>query len=280
VKRIPIHIEVDAPISRIYGEGFVKHRGGYLLFPHSLLRAEILLKDIPPELRKSPLMQVSSSSTFARHGVEIGRSQTEFYHSVTKWVVSHKLGVGLVNFNRFPVLVREGDPVRVMNDLHAFAGTRGSINSKLRLGNEVLELDTRKMPVARVGGRRVPYLDPRLKGKDSPFVPRDIGKGLDVRIGDFIVVLSQDEVNVPKDRFGDLSIARDGLHHLSTKFIHSGFKGKIALEFMAHDNFKLKPGDIIANLHLIKPHEMITLKQYKGKYQEQKTAKPKALTWV
>jgi deoxycytidine triphosphate deaminase len=270
-------LEVDAPISRIHGEGFVKHKGGYLLFPQSFMRAEILLKDIPPELRKSPLMQVCSSSTFARHGVEIGRSMSEFQRSFEKGVVPKIIELGLVNFNRFPVLVREGDPVRVMSDLHAFAGTRGSVNSKLRLGNEVLELNARKMPVVRVGGKHVSYLDPRLKGKDSPFAPRGIGRGLDVKIGDFIVVLSRDEVSVPKDRFGHLSIARDGLHHLSAKFLHSGFRGKVALEFMVHDNFTLKPGDVVANLHLIRPHGAVELKQYKGKYQEQKTAKPKAI---
>ncbi len=272
--KIPVHMEVDAPIFKIRSEGLKKHKNGFLLPPGGIAYAEIRIKDIPVELRKSPFMGVASTSTFARHGIEIMRSHADFQRALSNGVSSRIIAI-IHNVGRRHALVREGDPVRIMHTLHAFAAKGESSHQPLHLGNEVLVLDEGKLPTFSDGKIKRPYLDPRLKGKKSPFVSKPVGKGLKVKPGDFIVVSAEELLEIPRDMFGHVFVGHDALSHLSAKFIHSGFKGRIALEFLVTKPALLRKGAVVARLGLVQPNGAVELKQYTGRYQGQKSALPR-----
>jgi hypothetical protein len=185
------------------------------------------------------------------------------------------------NWSATPVLIREGDPARLINSAELIGATthatvlstnpRTSAVGKLmnlHASDQVVRINTSALDKVNVAGREVAYVDPH-----SPRFKTEKFKKLRVEPGDFVVIATKENYSVPAGHVAFVHSAADDLHHTSARLVHSGSSGILALEFQALRKRTIKPGDHVAFLtaHAVN----VDRPAYSGRYDGQKTPSPK-----
>lgn len=205
------------------------------------------------DLRGFESARFMSTSTFGRCGIHIER----------KWDRAK-----ITNRNETAaVLLREGDPIRLETGNPRLKKEGLKV---LHVGNKYLVLNKRKL--LRTKG--ISYIDPRSDKIRGFFREEQIPEnGLDLKPGNLFVGLTRETVKMRKGQHAHVfSYDPQVLKHLSSMFIHPGFNGRLAIEHLVTEKVIVKPGDEIA---LLQPFETGVVHAYQGKYQNQKSARPK-----
>jgi len=227
-------------------QGFVRTKGGWLLMPRQSIYALV-------DLYGFESARLMSSSTFGRCGIHIER----------KWNRAK-----ITNRNETTaVLLREGDLVRleVGNPNLDKKGVK-----VLHIGDKYLVLNKRKL----LKTKGISYIDPRSDNIRSFFREVEIPEtGLVLKPGNLFVGLTKETIKMKSGQHAHVfSHNPQVLKHLSSTFVHPGFNGKLAIEHLVTGRVRVKPGDEIA---LLQPFETGVVQMYKGRYQGQKSARPK-----
>ena len=273
------YFEQEVPMRQItaYSEAH-KTANGLLLLAGGLARATV---PIPRNFRGAFTLSAHSTSTFARCGINIVHTQAGLHQQLTSRNLPQTMEVVIHNWSATPVLIREGDPVRLMNRAELMAATASATALstsprtkavgrmlKLHASNQVVRVNTSALDKVNIAGREVAYVDPH-----APKFKTETFKQLHVQPGDFIVFSTKENYAVPPGHVAFVHDATDSLHHTSAKLAHSGSSGKMALEFQALRARTIKPGDHVA---FLTAHAVNTNKpSYRGRYSEQKTPSPK-----
>ncbi|NYZ75234.1 hypothetical protein H0O03_03155 [Candidatus Micrarchaeota archaeon] len=276
------YFEAESPLKELTALGSaIPVPGGLLLLPEGSAKATV---KIPPKFRKAFTIKPHSTSTFARLGINILHYASDYLQQLRRKQLPSKLEVVLHNWSSLPVLVREGDPCRLLNFSEILGAGAEPVATaprtkqahrmaELHAGNNLIKINLDKLPRARFGNDEIPYVDPRAKNLKQVFESHSFQK-LEVKPGDFIVISTKERMRVPADNVALVHSARDDLAHTSAVLAHAGWEGILALEFKAFHKATIRPGDHLAYLTAHAPQQL-ELPLYRGRYQSQETAEPK-----
>lgn len=273
------YFEQEVPMRQIiaYSQAH-KTAKGLLLPPGGLARATV---PIPKSFRNAFTLSAHSTSTFARCGINIVHTQTGLRQQLTRRTLPQTMQVMIHNWSATPVLIREGDPVRLINTAELMGSTAHATAlstapatravgklMKLHASDQVVRVNTSALNTVRVAGCEVAYVDPH-----NPQFKTEKFKQLHLQPGDFVVIATRENYSVPAGHVAFVHSAADDLNHTSARLVHSGSSGILALEFQALRKRTIKPGDHVA---FLTAHRINSDKPaYRGRYAEQKTPAPK-----
>ncbi len=260
----------------------VRTAEGFLLLPGGFAKAIV---PIPKQFRKAWTISAHSTSTFARCGVNIISHTGDRDRQLTRRILPSTMAVMLHNWSKTPVLVRERDPVRLLNSdelMGSIAGAAALKTSprtsaigkliKLHAGNEVILVNDAALHSATVDGEQIKYVDPHASNFSEQFTTARFIQ-LSVKPGDFVVISTRERKVVPAGHVALVHDATDHLRHTTARLLHSGSKGITALEFRAVHEGTIKPGDHVA---FLTAHAVNTGKApYAGRYHGEESAVPK-----
>ena len=197
------------------------HLGNKIKYPLVLGPGE----SIRIKMKISGIPLLSSTSTFARMGI-IAQISSRGMAGIVK-------DIGKRGFKR----KREVE-VQIIN--------MGNRDVRVERPIRIRLLDMEKLG-ERIGEIPLKYYGKYLKGSE------EVGKErIALSPGKYIVVSSQ-PVKVPRDAVGIVLEWKEGLQHISTRFVHPGFEGRLALEFYPLGKLvKIRKGEVVAKLVLFK----------------------------
>lgn len=119
-----------------------------------------------------------------------------------------------------------------------------------------------------------PYIDLRDQNLKNFTAAKKIeSEGLMLESGDFIVVLVQEDVEIPDGHIGVMHGMMDGLLHTTAILVYPRGEGKLALEFRVFKKTVMVPGMLAA---VLSAHRSVNpLTPYEGRYQNQHTVTPR-----
>lgn len=281
-----IFLHADCPLFDLaimsYGL-FVGDKKTILLFPNGIMKARVL---IPDELRESLTLQAHARSTFARLGMYVVFDQKKYAQRILEsHPIPPKLTVTVINWGEAPMLLREGDSIAISNAsiISAEEGTPPyaaprtityQSHTELHAGKEYIALNKEKLPRFFFGKEKsLPYVDPRNPHVSEYFETKIIPqKGLWVSPDGFLVVLTREQLEIPSNHIGMVHHAIDAIPHSSANLVYPDWRGHLALEFKAIRRIVITEGLHIAWIST--HHAQNPLVPYRGRYQNQQSAKP------
>lgn len=209
---------------------------GTFIFEGGVAEAKIL---VPEKFRGYILIHPHARSTFARLCLEITLSQLELQKMLREPLDS--LTVIILNWGRYPFLLRDGDAIALSNFLHAIAKpnvfpqtkprtTRYGSLVDLHAGDTYSEIIEKNLPtisIPEIGTIR--FVDPR---EDiEKYTRTKKFKRLKLMTEDFIVISTKEYIRIPPDHFGLVHSVHDELQHSSAILVYPEWEGHLALEF-------------------------------------------------
>jgi deoxycytidine triphosphate deaminase len=274
------YLEAELGMSNFKPMGPVIDLGyGSLLSPHALIEATV---NIPEDFRSVLHLTPHSTSTFARCGINLTFWQNTFREQLESFPLPKTMKVIIENWSSIPILMREGDPCRLLNLPDILVSKTDPIMTSprskeshgmlhLHAGKDWLIPDMEVLPRVKMHGIEIPYIDPRAGNIKQIFVPTKYDR-LKFDLGAFFVLSTKEKFSIPEGCVALVHTARDDLTHTSAILAHGGWEGVLALEFKALRESSIRPGDHVA---YFTTHLTGEARKYSGRYQNQDAITPK-----
>lgn len=223
--------------------------------------------DVPEDLRCETDVSAHTRSTFARFGLDMCITQSEFQRIVFRKTALTTIRVTIINEGNWPVMVKEGDTVAVTSRSRLFRLPAGRID--LHAGNTRIEIIEENLLIFEIPGTSgvIRYIDPS-RVKSNHYTQVVAFETMSLCAGDYVVMSVKEYVTIPENHIGMVMLAMEQrVYFNSSALVYPGWSGYLAIEFKAHEDMELIPGTLVAWLLCFQNYRPLAV--YSGKYNKQ-----------